>query len=417
MQKFVCSTAFWNGYDERRTLPGDLSFIEDNNCHSEDGKVPALREALLPYGVFYDFSFTEFAPTLDWDKLKPGDRVFVWRAGGIGDIVQTAPLCHELLDRGAVIIFGMGDNCDLALPIIGGKQAGFSIIRRKQLGVAPPECDWTVTLEGCPEQSLSARHISEVFVTRTRNAPDVLLNPLQRMPGGKYFETARLFVSEWLESEPGEAEQYDLILAPNASAPIRSVTPLEALPEAFLKQYNAAMIGATAFYPATPIPVFNKLPDAELYRTLLSAKLIVCGDSGISHLAYWLGVPMVAFYSVINWRARMYQARHVCVVDCTDLCPMAPCAWHNVICPLLASGGVAVNACSAMLYLDTAKIADLLASRIGRRDGFLCVPGLDLAGLPALIQSQKGIHLPDGTLYEGVNGEHRLIVDSPEQPR
>ena len=402
MQKFICHTPFYSKNEGRMFERGDWTLIENNNVMNEDGKTPSTPVALREVGTFTDFSFTQFAPTLDWGKLKAGDRVLIHRIGGLGDITHAAPIVYELEERGAVIEFCYRPDFTLLEPFLFGTECEHSTRSRQDYGVVPVEADWTVNLESCVEANDKPIPVLDLYLQRTLNPPAALLDPANRMTGGKYITKCRANIEAFLEEaniEPGE--QHDLVLSPYSTGPVRSAHTLANLPTPFLREHSAVMIGVAEPVHTSPIPIYDKLEPARLYQMLLNSRLVVTADNGVSHLAYWLGLPMIAIYSMMDWRARLYPSKHVCIVNASDLCPMAPCWWQNMICPLLMGANMQVPVCSALMYLASSKIAELIAMRIKPGDKtFLEVNGASLAGMPDFVVHRKGLRNADGSPYE-----------------
>ncbi len=401
MQKFVCHTPFYSSVEQRWFNRGDWCLIENNNVLREDAKQPSTGPSLEQFGTWHDFTFAEFAPMLDWNKLKPGDRVLVHRIGGIGDITHAMPIVTELAERGAVIEFCYKQDYKIIEPFLFPPGCQYSVRSRQSYGVIPVEADWTVNLESCVEANMKPVPVLDLYLERTKNPPEALLDPANRLQGGKYITQARANIAAYLEANPpGDHETYDVIIASYASAPVRSVQALDALPDAFLRKHSCALIGVPQPIHTAPLPVYNMLEPARYYDLLMNAKLVVTADNGTSHIAYWLGLPMISIYAMIDWRARLYPAKHVCIVNCTDLCPMAPCWWQNMICPLLMAANEQVRSCNALLYLASQKLAELMEIRLKPGDKtFLEVAGKDLAGVPDFVFQRKGLRNADGSPY------------------
>lgn len=401
MRKFMAYKAFWSGYDDRWFEPGDWCLIENNNALKEDDKPGLVGLLYEQVGSMEDFSLLEFGPMLDWDKLKSGDRVLVHRVGAVGDLVQAAPLCYELAERGVTIVFVCEDSFDIALPIMGAYSEGvqFERRRRRDYGITPVEVDWVVNLESTIEASHDATPILDLYLQRTKNPPDLLCDPKQRMPGGKYFQKAQQVIREYLFGYEG-GEFYDVLISPKAGAAIRSIPALQHLPGSFFAEHDCAIVGIREVAPVYPCPVLPRLEPKQLYYLMANAMLFVGCDSGLAHLAYWMGTPLVAFYNLVDWRARLYPADHTCIVDLTMLCPMAPCWWHNAYCPLLSSDNSQVDKCAATLYLDENAVAQLLEARFrAGSSGHLLVNGTELAGVPDYVRSKKGLRNAQGGPY------------------
>jgi len=394
VNRFTASQPIYCAYFRRQLQPGNWALIEDNNIHTEDGKKPALSQLLAQFGRVEPFSLLEFAPMLDWEQVQAGDRVLIWRSGGGGDILESLPIVYELQERGARVVYCCEDY-EFATALLGDVERR----HRRDFGMVPIEVDWVVSLEGCVEASTEPTHVLDLYLRRTINPPADLLDVANSLPGGKYQVMAREIAADFIaDREP--AATYEVILAPYASARNRCIPLLENLPEAFLKQHTFAVVGSDPPPIVSDYPALGKMPVAELYQVLLNARLVVTTDNGLSHLAYWLGVPLIAFYSVVDWRARMHEAEGVCVVDLTDACLLAPCWWHHPgQCPVLANGGEQVASCYATCYLQADKLAQLISHRLEATD-FQMVAGRELAGVPDYAKANKGLRYPDGSLVE-----------------
>lgn len=393
MFKLTATKRFISPFYGRWLDPGDWLLIEDNNVLSEDGKRPALGRAFHDFGKLEQFDMYSFAPQLDWNQLKPGDEVLIHRAGGIGDIAETLPIVYELRAQGAGVTLCSEDRFDSVLPLLGSPP----VRRRGDYGVEPVDADWMVTLEGIPEQCMGPTHTGDLYVERTLNPPDRLRDPAQKQPGGFYFEAAQSVMADWLEKNAVDGPDGEVVIASKASAHNRSIPLLERLPDAFNAAHDIVSIGLAGAIAASQRPIYDRLPTPQLYHLLKSAKVVVATDNGISHLAYWMGCNTIAFYNLVDWRARMYPAEHVCIVDLTDGCPIAPCWWHDpMVCPALMEGGARVGVCLATCMIDSERLAALINDRIASPGKFKLLMGRDIAGIPAGMRAAKGLHPAKG---------------------
>ena len=394
----------WIAFLHRYVNPGEKLLIENNNVLREDGKNPGGGAQLSQFGEIAPFSVYTLAPRLDYALLKEGDKVLVHRAGGIGDILWMLPFVFEMQDRGAEIYLSCAERFRSVQPLFGPTKSVDLVMHPVS---ELPKFDWMFTTEGAVEMYKEPVQYLEGYSDRAANVPEEIKNiDNYRDKDSKYIKRA---VDNWHNSPEYTSlvhtDEFDILFAPNASSPIRSAPALVGQIKRLESNHTVRVLAGTnqpiSFAESA---VYGALPGEQFVDMVERAKLICGVDSGVAHLAFWLGKPLIAVYGPIDSAGRLPKdIERVTVVNASDLCPLGkPCWWHNIFCPLGMSYGKQVPFCAALGALSPKAIVELVELKLrGRAKTSYTGKELLVDKTPAQEQFE-GLHAPNGQVVKAV---------------
>lgn len=266
-----------------------------------------------------------------------GKRLFVWRSGGLGDLLFISPLLAELKRRHPTceIVFG---SLPKNLPVLLNNPHVDDL-------VAPPvprsyleRFDYHLEFEGTIETSKDAAlHAVDLFAN---HAGVSIADDANKLPVYVVGQQERLRAHRAIKAAKLKPNKRPLIVAQAAASVILRSYPPQHMGEVFraLTGANcdvAVVGGASQFDPAWIMPgVVNfcgRFANVREAVALLSKAAAFIGpDSSFVHFAAALGIPTVALYGPFPGAVRTaFYPKCVTLEADAAICPHFPCMAHS----------------------------------------------------------------------------------------
>jgi len=254
--------------------------------------------------------------------MKDGDKLLIKRLGGLGDVIWTLPIAKRMreLYPNSVINYLVADK-DIDLfknnPYIDGVFAQPMIIEDIM------KHDWILDYFESVENYKPASY---------KEAYDIHWNwafntELEGSVKGNLFLTDK--EKSFADFLP---EKY-IVFCLHASSPKRTYFYMNSLIDKAVKDgYNVVITGQHNFN-VNPLTynLTDKLNLRELFSVIAKASLVVCADSGNTHIASQFDRKTICLFSTVDSKTRIKYYDNVVAVESDEWC--RPCCFLGENCP------------------------------------------------------------------------------------
>jgi ADP-heptose:LPS heptosyltransferase len=251
-------------------------------------------------------------------------QILVLRALGLGDLLTAVPALRALRrgHPGSTITLAAPAVLAPLLPLTGAVDRLHPVADLGQLGRLDPAPELAVNLHGCGPQSIAAvlrtgaervlSHRHPAFPHLAGPAWDPTLHEVRRWCRLVGFAGLPAEVTDLrLTAPPGPPAVADaVVLHPGASAPSRRwpVERFAAVARSLTASGRTVVVTGTGDESAlcadlverAGLPRVHDLSDrldlSQLAALVAAARLVVCGDTGVAHLASAYGTPSVLLF-------------------------------------------------------------------------------------------------------------------------
>lgn len=317
--------------------------LKKNHEYVMSGAVMRQLLKLYPGGLSQTRKFEDVYRKVDLEKLKKGDEVFLFRSGGIGDVMFMVPLAvHLIKEYGVTIKLG---TSPMYSAVINGNPYIKKVVQMpfdvKEMEKSNYHLIFEGAIEDNPERAQKL-HAVDLFLEEA-GVDFTKISAEEKIPK-IYLEDSEISIAKKKVKEFGiDTGAKKIGIQVEASSPIRTI-PLDkiiAVTKKFLgkgyvvfvfggkrqegvgKYLQEILLGEKNF--VNLISADQPLRESVAIVSLLD--VIIAPDSAFVHIAGGLGVPVVGLYGCFPSKIRMKYYKNAIGIDCGVKC--APSFIHG----------------------------------------------------------------------------------------